>query len=101
MEWRKVCSLTYQGLSIHDNFDIQNQTGCIYSVDKSKHYQLDLDDKSDIELQDEKYRMTITQKALVREFLVLSYKVNHDEWNYIGHWESYEGYDSTYEVTRH
>jgi hypothetical protein len=45
--------------------------------------------------------MTTTQTTLVREFLTLSYKVNDGELNYIGHWESYEGYDSSYKVARH
>jgi hypothetical protein len=43
-----------------------------------------------IKFQDEKYRMMITQTALVREFLALSFKVNGKEWNYIGRLESYK-----------
>jgi hypothetical protein len=40
--------------------------------------------------------MTITQTALVREFLELSSKLNDDEWDYIGRLVSSEGYDSAY-----
>jgi hypothetical protein len=101
MDWRKVCSLTYQGVAIHDNFDIQSQTARMYSVSKSRYFQLKLEDEFDIEFQDEKYRMNITKTALVRAFIALSYKVNDDQWNYVRGWESYEVYDSTSEVARH
>jgi hypothetical protein len=90
-----------QSETFHDNFYIQNQTARIYSVDKSKYFQLKLEDGFDIEFQDEKYRMNLTKTALVRRFIALSHKVNDDEWNYVRGWESYEVYDSTSEVARH
>jgi hypothetical protein len=45
--------------------------------------------------------MSITQAALDRELLTRNEKVNDNEQNYIGKWESYEFYDSFYEFAWH
>jgi hypothetical protein len=100
-EWRKLYSISYKGLMIHNDFYIQNKTGCTYSLSKSKYYQLDLNDEFEIEFRDERFSMAITQTVLVREFLAISFKINHDEWNYIGRCDTYEGFDPAYEVSRH
>jgi hypothetical protein len=66
-----------QILIIQDNLYVQRQIRCIYSIIKSKYYQLELGDKIDIKFQDEKHRIVLIQAALFRQLRSLSYKWNN------------------------